>query len=127
MDLSGKLGKKKTIASVTPKPNPLAKTGPSALGRFIFMDFCQQAKVYLVIALFTLMYYVYTDQDYIWVALKAVLFIAWGFAINKLCLKNLKAIAWIMAIIPPFVFLLFTLKVSPAIPNAPQPIKMANA
>ena len=120
MDLSGKLGKKKTIASVTPKNSPIAKSGTSALARFVFMDFCQPAKVYLVIALFTLMYYVYNDQDYIWVVLKAALFVAWAFGINKLCLQDLKAVSWIMAIIPPFVFLLFTFKVSPAIPNAPK-------
>ena len=120
MDLSAKLGKKKNVASVLPKSNPLANTGTSALGRFVFMDFCQPAKVYLVIALFTLIYYVYNDQEYIWVVLKAMLFILWGFGINKLCLQNLKAVAWIMAIIPPFVFLFFTLQVPPAITNAPQ-------
>ena len=63
MDLSAKLGKKKNVASVLPKGNPLA-IGTSALGRFVFMDFCQPAKVYLVIALFTLIYYVYHDQEY---------------------------------------------------------------
>jgi predicted membrane protein len=84
------------------------------------MDFCQPAKVYLVIALFTLMYYVYNDQDYIWVVLKAALFIFWGFVIDRICLQDMKAIAWIMAIIPPFIFLFFTLQVPPAIPNAPQ-------
>ena len=120
MDLLNKLSKKKSVAPVTPKNNPIPKSGTSAVGRFIFMDFCQPAKVYLVIALITLIYYVYNDQDYIWVILKAALFVIWGFAINKICLQNMKAIAWIMAIIPPFVFFFLTLKVSPAIPNSPK-------
>jgi hypothetical protein len=120
MDLLSKLSKKKTVASVLPKNNPLVKTGPSALGRFVFMDFCKPAKVYLVISLLILIYYVSTDQDFIWIALKSVIFIAWGFGINKLCLKEFKAIAWILAIIPPFVFLFFTIKVPPAVPNAPK-------
>jgi hypothetical protein len=120
MDLLAKFGKKKNVPSVVPKSNPIAKIGTSTLGRFIFMDFCQQAKVYLVIALFTLIYYVYKDQDYIWVVLKAVLFIFWGFVIDRVCLQNMKAIAWIMAIIPPFIFLFFTIQMPPAIPNAPK-------
>jgi hypothetical protein len=120
MDLLAKFGKKKPVASVVPKSSPITKSGPSLLGRFVFMDFCQPAKVYLVIALFTLMYYVYNDQDYIWVVLKAALFIFWGFVIDRICLQDMKAIAWIMAIIPPFIFLFFTLQVPPAIPNAPQ-------
>lgn len=120
MDLLAKFGKKKTVASIVPKTSPIAKSGPSALGRFIFMDFCQPAKVYLVIALFTLFYYVYNDQEYIWVVLKAALFIFWGFVIDRICLQNMKAIAWIMAIIPPFIFLFFTLQVPPAVPNAPK-------
>jgi hypothetical protein len=120
MDLLSKLSKKKTVASVLPKNNPSAKTGTSALGRFVFMDFCQPAKVYLVISLLTLIYYVSTDQDFIWIALKAMLFVAWGFGINKICLQNFKAIAWLLAIIPPFIFLFFTLKLDPAVPNAPK-------
>jgi hypothetical protein len=119
MDLLSKLSKKKTVASVLPKNNPLA-TGSSTLGRFVFMDFCKQAKVYLVISLLVLIYYVSTDQDFIWIALKAAIFVVWGFGINKLCLQDFKAIAWIMAIIPPFVFLFFTIKVPPATPTAPK-------
>jgi hypothetical protein len=120
MDLLSKLSKKKTIANVLPKNSPVAKNTNSTLGRFVFMDFCQPAKVYLVIALLTLMYYVSTDQDFIWIALKAIIFIVWGFGINKICLQDFKAIAWILAIIPPFVFLFFTLKVPPALPNTPK-------
>ena len=120
MDLLNKLSKKKSTAPVTPKNNPIPKSGTTALGRFVFMDFCQPAKVYLVIALFTLIYYVYNDQDYIWIILKAALFVIWGFGINKICLQNMKAVSWVMAIIPPIVFFFFTMKISPALPKSPK-------
>jgi hypothetical protein len=121
MDL-GKLGKKKTGTAVVPKINPTINTGKTngVLGRFIFMDFCQAAKTYLIITLLLLIYYVTTDQDFIWIILKGVVFVAVSFLINALCLKDLKALAWILAIIPPIVFLFFTLKVPPAIPPAPK-------
>jgi len=120
MDLPNKLSKKKTVTSVLPQSKSLPKNANGALGRFIFMDFCQPAKIYLIIALLTLIYYVSTDQDFIWIVLKAILFIAWGFSVNKLCTMDFKAIAWIAALIPPFVFLFFTIKVPPATANAPK-------
>jgi hypothetical protein len=120
MDLLNKLSKKKSAAPVTPKNNPIPKSGTSAVARFVFMDFCQPAKVYLVVALFTLIYYVYNDENYIWIILKAALFVVWGFAINRICLQNMKAVSWVMAIIPPFVFFFLTMKVSPAIPKSPK-------
>ena len=86
----------------------------SAFGRFIFMDFCKPAKVYLMIALVTLIYYVIDNEDFIWIALKAALFIGWGFLLNKLCNSGLKAISWTMAIVPQFLFLILTVKASPA-------------
>jgi hypothetical protein len=67
------------------------------------------------------MYYVYNDQAYIWIILKAILFIGWGFMLNKLCQADFNAIAWVFAIIPQCVFIFFTLKVSPALPRQPNP------
>ena len=94
-------------------------TGTGTISKFIFMDFCQPAKFYLIIALLTLIYYVSTGQDFIWIIVKAVLFIIWGFLLNKLCTAGYKAIAWLFAIIPQTIFIIFTLKVSPALPPMP--------
>ena len=101
---------------------PVSKTGsaPSAIGRFIFMDFCGAAKFYLSIALLTLLYYVTTGQSFVWIILKAALFIVWGFGVNKLCTSGLKALAWTMAIVPQGIFILLTLKSSPAQPRMPM-------
>jgi hypothetical protein len=87
--------------------------------RFIFTDFCKPAKIYLLIALATLIYYVVDDQGLLGIGLKAVLFIGWGFFLNQMCKNGLTAVAWLLAIIPQFIFLFFTLKMSPAVTRAP--------
>jgi hypothetical protein len=92
----------------------------SSTGKFIFTDFCYPAKVYLIIAMISLLYYVSTGQDMIWVIAKALLFTSYSFALNKLCSLDLKAIAWLLAIIPQCIFLFFTIKTSPAIPRKPN-------
>ena len=97
-------------------PNP---AGTGVISKFVFMDFCMPAKFYLIIALLTLIYYVSTDQSFVWIIVKAVLFIIWGFALNKLCVAGYKSIAWLMAIVPQCIFLLVTMKVSPALPPIP--------
>lgn len=92
----------------------------SSGSRFVFINFCYPAKVYFIIALISLLYYVFADQDMIWIVVKALLFILWGFFLNKLCRSGLTAIAWLLAIIPQFVFLFFTVKTSPAIGRSPN-------
>jgi len=94
-------------------------TGTGTISKFIFMDFCQPAKVYLIIALLTSIYYVSTGQDFIWIIVKAILFIIWGFLLNKLCTAGYKSLAWLFAIIPQAIFIVCTLKVSPALPPMP--------
>jgi predicted membrane protein len=103
--------------------NSPSKPGPSqgVVGRLVFNDFCGPAKFYLVIALLTLMYYVSTDQAYIWIIIKAIVFIVWGFLLNKLCQANFKAIAWVFAIVPQCIFIILTMKMSPATPRQPKP------
>ena len=95
-------------------------TGTSAAGRFVFLDFCQPAKLYLVIALLTLMYNVSNNESFVWIALKAIVFIFWGFLLNRLCAMELRSIAWLMAIVPQAVFILLTFKPPPAAPVSPK-------
>lgn len=95
-------------------------TGTSALGRFVFLDFCPPAKFYLIFALLTLIYYASTSESFVWIVLKAVFFIIWGFFLNRLCTMELKAVSWLMAIVPQCIFIFLTMKVSPAVPNGPR-------
>jgi hypothetical protein len=112
-----------TSTSTSKNTSTGKNTGTSTLGRFVFMDFCQPAQFYLMLATLTLLYYVTTDQAIVWIALKAVIFISWSFILNKLCSMDLKAVAWLFAILPQIIFLFFTLKVSPAQPPIPTATK----
>lgn len=101
--------------STKPSSNP----GTGVLSKFIFMDFCTPAKFYLIVALLTLIYYVSTEQSFVWIIVKAVLFIIWGFTVNNFCTSGYKSIAWLMAIVPQSIFLLVTMRVTPALPPIP--------
>ncbi len=93
------------------------------MAKFIVTDFCSPAKVYLLITFLTLIYYVSMEQGLVWIILKAILFITWGFLINKLCASGNTTIPWLLAIIPHFIFLLLTLKPSAASTPPPSPAK----
>ena len=110
---------KQPVKGTSKGTTPGTGTGTGTISKFIFMDFCQPAKVYLIIALLTSIYYVSTGQDFIWIIVKAILFIIWGFLLNKLCTAGYKSLAWLFAIIPHAIFILCTLKVSPALPPMP--------
>ena len=77
---------------------------------YVFLDFCQPAQLYAVISFLTLLYFVVKKVDAIWFFVKAVIFIAWVFALNKMCKEGYKPIAWLMAIIPHIIFLIVTVK-----------------
>jgi hypothetical protein len=97
------------------------------MSRFIFMDFCQQAKIYMVIAILSLVYFVSAEQSMVVLILESVLFIAWTFVLNKLCTSGNKAIAWLFAIIPHCVFLILAVKPSTASKPTPIPTQIPSA
>jgi hypothetical protein len=111
---SAKLGKNLLLKQFTPTKN---NTG--VLSKFVFMDFCTPAKFYLIVALLTLIYYVSIEQAFVWIIIKAVLFIIWCFGLNKLCVAGYTSIAWLLAIVPQSIFILVTLRVTPALPPMP--------
>ena len=124
MDLLSSLkGKSKSLVSMLPKNNGPPGNSPGnngALGRFIFMDFCKPAKVYFLLAVLSMIYFVSIEQGLVWLIVKALLFILWTFLLNKLCTSGNKAIAWLMAIIPQCILMIFSIQSSPA--NNPHPI-----
>ena len=114
--------------------NPFAK-GPASSapstpsttgvkGRFIFMDFCGPAKVYLILAVISMIYYVSNDQRLAWLIIKGLAFILWAFMLNKLCTSGNKAIAWLLAIIPQTILLILTMSPSTSNNPSPDPIQM---
>jgi len=116
---SGPSFMKKPSTSATPPAS-------GASGKFIFMDYCKPTKVYLIIAFLSLLYLVSIEQSLVWLIIKAFIFIFWAFLLNKLCSSGNKAIAWLMAIIPQFIFLILTIKPSAAARPTPQAIQMVN-
>lgn len=124
MDLLTSLkGKSKSLVSMLPKNNAPSgnSTGTSGVvGRFIFMDFCQPAKIYFVLAVLSMIYFVSIEQGLVWLIIKAILFILWTFLLNKLCTSGNKAIAWLLAIIPQCIFMVFSIQSSPA--TNPHPV-----
>ena len=113
-------GNKGLLGNPFAKSNGPSTTATTATGRFIIMDFCQPAKVYLILAMLSMLYYVSTDQGITWLIIKALIFILWAFLLNKLCTSGNQAIAWLMAIIPQCILLICTIKTSPATSPAPK-------
>ena len=85
---------------------PSNNTKSNALGNFVFFSLCQPARVYLIFAFLSLLYFVYIEQGLIWLIIKAIIFITWAFLLNKLCTSGNTAIAWLLAIVPQCIFLL---------------------
>ena len=115
----------KIFGNTPAKGNVSSTSAPktSGFGNFLFMKFCPPAKAYLVIALLTLLYFVSVEQGLIWLVIKAIIFIAWAFLLNKLCSSGNKAIAWLLAIVPQLIYLLVSVKSSSAV-KGPAPIAL---
>jgi hypothetical protein len=79
---------------------------------YVFLELCQQAKLYAVIATLLLLYSViknpeHSRRDMVILLIKAVVFIGWTFALNKLCTSGYKYIAWLAALVPHLIYVLF--------------------
>ena len=90
---------------------------------YVFLEFCAQAKVYAVLALFILLYSVIktpeiSNYDITMLIIKAVIMICVTFGINKLCTKGFKYVAWLVAIIPHVIILLFMVNTAGGKKNA---------
>ena len=84
---------------------------------YIFLEFCAQAKLYAIVALLILLYLVIKSSDMktadiVFLGLRAAAFIAWSFAINKMCLSGYRYIAWLAAIIPHIIYIFVLINVS---------------
>jgi hypothetical protein len=75
---------------------------------YLFADFCSPAKFYSFIAFLSLLYYIIVNDRIGWIIVKAIAFIGWSFFLQMMCKSGYKAIAWLSAIVPHFIFLLVT-------------------
>ena len=128
--MSAVLGTKKLYSNPIAKANSIKTTSTASapktngFGNFIFMHFCPQAKVYLILAFLTLLYFVSIEQGLIWLIPKAIIFIGVAFGLNKLCSSGNKAIAWLLATVPQCIYLLMSLKSPSSSGKGPVPAAM---
>ena len=78
---------------------------------YVFLELCSQAKLYAIIAILLLLYSViknpeHSRRDMIILLIKAVVFIAWTFALNLMCSSGYKYVAWLAVIIPHIIYVL---------------------
>ena len=83
---------------------------------YVFLELCSQAKIYAYIGLMILLYIVIKNPDnsrydIALLLLKASVFVAFTFAINKLCSTGYKYIAWIAALVPHIITILVLINV----------------
>ena len=83
---------------------------------YIFLELCPQAKLYASFAVLLLLYIIIKNQensrnDVALLLLKTSIFIAWTFALNKMCVSGYKYIAWIAAIVPHIIYVLVLVNV----------------
>jgi hypothetical protein len=72
----------------------------------IYQNLCGPAKLYTIVAFFTLIYLILKQNtNYVWFAIKSLIFIIWVFLLNIMCKNGYTAVAWVLAIIPQCIFI----------------------
>jgi len=72
-----------------------------------FSRFCTPAQLYLILAGISLITAFFNDFRVITLVANGIFVLIWGWILNWLCSKGLKAISWILVLLP-FIFFIFT-------------------
>jgi hypothetical protein len=72
-----------------------------------FSRFCTPAQLYLILAGISLLTAFFKDFSITTLVMNGIFVIIWGWILNWLCSKGLKAISWILVLFP-FILFLFT-------------------
>ncbi len=72
-----------------------------------FSRFCTPAQLYLILAGISLLTAFFNDFKVITLVVNGIFVLIWGYILNWLCSKGLKAISWILVLLP-FILFLFT-------------------
>jgi energy-coupling factor transporter transmembrane protein EcfT len=72
-----------------------------------FSRFCTPAQLYLILAGISLLTAFFNDFKVITLVVNGIFVLIWGWILNWLCSKGLKAISWILVLLP-FILFLFT-------------------
>ena len=72
-----------------------------------FSRFCTPAQLYLILAGISLLTAFFNDFKVITLVVNGIFVLIWGWILNWLCSKGLKAISWILVLLP-FILFIFT-------------------
>jgi len=72
-----------------------------------FSRFCTPAQLYLILAGISLITAFFNDFQVITLVVNGIFVLIWGWILNWLCSKGLKAISWILVLLP-FILFIFT-------------------
>ncbi len=72
-----------------------------------FSRFCTPAQLYLILAGISLLTAFFNDFKVITLVVNGIFVLIWGYILNWLCSKGLKAISWILVLLP-FILFIFT-------------------
>ena len=72
-----------------------------------FSRFCTPAQLYLILAGISLLTAFFNDFKVITLVVNGIFVLLWGWILNWLCSKGLKAISWILVLLP-FILFIFT-------------------
>jgi len=72
-----------------------------------FSRFCTPAQLYLILAGISLLTAFFNNFQVITLVVNGIFVLIWGWILNWLCSKGLKAISWILVLLP-FILFLFT-------------------
>ena len=72
-----------------------------------FSRFCTPAQLYLILAGISLLTAFFNDFKVITLVVNGLFVLIWGWILNWLCSKGLKAISWILVLLP-FILFMFT-------------------
>ena len=72
-----------------------------------FSRFCTPAQLYLILAGISLLTAFFNDFQVITLIVNGIFVLIWGWILNWLCSKGLKAISWILVLLP-FILFIFT-------------------
>ena len=72
-----------------------------------FSRFCTPAQLYLILAGISLLTAFFNDFKVITLVVNGLFVLIWGWILNWLCSKGLKAISWILVLLP-FILFIFT-------------------
>ena len=72
-----------------------------------FSRFCTPAQLYLILAGISLLTAFFNNFQVITLVVNGIFVLIWGWILNWLCSKGLKAISWILVLLP-FILFMFT-------------------